>query len=85
MSIKNFFWMPDLGSLCHFGLGFMGGFLGFAWAALFTGAFAVVEILDYFLRLERVIEGTDTKPETWERTKQEFFEYFLGLIIGAVI
>lgn len=78
-----FGWKWDLGSVCHFLLGLSGGLLGFGYAALFSIIFALVEFEDYRLRLERIAEGTDTSPETWERTKQEYFEFLLGLIIAA--
>jgi hypothetical protein len=78
-------WAWDLGSLCHFLLGFSGGLLGFDYAALFAVIFSLIGFEDYRLRLERVIEGTDTKPETWERTKEEYFEFFLGLILASFI
>jgi len=79
-----FGWNWDKGSVCHFLLGFMGGLLGVVFSVLFTGIFYKIEYRDYLLRWERVKEGTDTSPETWERTKQEYFEFLLGLILGRV-
>ena len=35
---------------------------------------------------ERVKEGTDNEPESWERTKQEFFEFLLdALSAGSAV
>lgn len=80
-----FGWNWDKGSTCHFLLGLAGGVLGVIYSVLFAGLFASVELLDYKLRWERVKEGTDLEPESWERTKQEFFEFLLGMIIGRIL
>jgi len=80
-----FGWNWDKGSVCHFLLGLAGGVLGIIYSVLFAGLFASVELLDYKLRWERVKEGTDSEPESWERTKQEFFEFLLGMIIGRIV
>lgn len=83
--MKIFGWGWDKGSVCHFLLGLAGGVLGVIFSVLFTGAFIWIEEQDYRRRWARIKQGTDKIPETWERTKQEYFEFFLGLIPGRIL
>lgn len=75
-------WEWDLGSAAHFSFGLAGGLLGFGYNVLFAVAFLIVELLDWAVIDTRGGEMPST-AESFERTKEEFFEFFLGSIVGA--
>lgn len=75
-------WEWDNGSKAHFGFGLTGGLLGLGYNALFAIMFLIVEFIDWAVIDTRGGETYDA-AESFERTKEEFFEFFFGSIIGA--